>query len=317
MPISRDEYRTISQRIKSLEHQNQVMKFLVSVVIILIVTVSCTQPGANGTQTTISSMEIPDVLELRQLTFKDENQNVRLKIDATDSSNIYQSFYDSNGVERAQISIDKEGSARFRLFDTAGSPRFAAVTFSDDHEEVSNLATLAVLGVGNENNSEKGGIFLSTAADGTVTDYTFGSNGVLQFGAAVLPDGTTANEIFDRNKVRRFHQTIQANGDLSYGMYDTAGTLRHSFNILDEGGKIANQLMLDSENRVRFGNFTSVSNSGQRNFDQDGVARTSTTIAEDNSFSYYVEKSATDQLMDVTDGILRIIDIGRVLSGNN
>ena len=318
MTAFQNEYRSVLKRIKSLERQNQLMKFFVSAAIVIFATIGCTQAGgSNAVQETVLNSANPDVLELRQLIIKDENQNVRLKIDATDSSNFYQSFYDTEGNERGQISIDAEGSARFRLFDTEGSPRFAAVTFSDEHTEAPNRATVAILGVGNQNTSDNGGIFLSTDADGTVTNSMYGKDGALQLGSVVLPDGTVANEIFDANKVLRFNQTVFANGILSHGMYDGSGTVRNSFNISDNDNKAAEQLMLDSTGRIRFSNFTSASDNGQQNYDQNGVQKTSIVISEDNSFSYYVEKNAVEQIGDATDWLIRLYDLGRVFSGNN
>jgi len=317
MSVFQDEYRVILDRVRSLERQNQIIKFLLLSFMVIFIVVGCTQPKITNAQESVSNLANTDVLELKQLIFKDDSENIRIKIDTTDSSNIMQSFYDVDGTERAQISIDDKGGARFRLFDTAGSSRFSAVTFSDKDEQAPNRASVAVIGVGNDNTSDNGGVFLSTEGDGTASSLVFGKNGALQVASVALPDGTAANEIFDSNEVLRFNQVVQANGNLGQGMFDASGLLRHSFNILEEGEKVANQLTIDTNKKVRFSNFTSASSSGQVNYDASGNKKTSTVVGADNSFSFYVEKTATEQILDTADGILTIIDIGRMLSGGN
>lgn len=338
MSVFHKEHRSIIKRINSLESQNRVMRLLLIAVIVIFV--GCSRIDSVNYTNPATAISEQGVLELKQLVFKDDNSNIRVKIDVTNDSNIQQSFYDRQGNERAQISIDEEGSARFRLFDTAGSTRFSAVTFSDTNAEAANYANMAVLGFGNQNNtSENGGIFISTAPDGASRNVMFSKDGVAQLGTYVLPDGTTTNQMFNKDgklqvaqsilpdggamneiysnkNLPSYKQFVLSDGSTGYQMYDSSGTLRHSFNTLNNDFKVANQLMYDDGGNLRQTNFTSLSSSGKVNLDRNGVKKTSTVISEDNSLAHYVEKSASEKAIDLIDGALRVGDIIRVFSGN-
>ena len=305
--------KVILARIQSLEQQSKALKIIL--VVLLVVIVGC-RPTTIDAQNLDSSFQSIDALELKQLVFKDDNQNVRLKIDVTDSSDIRQSFFDEKGVERAQISIDDEGSARFRLFDSASNIRFSAVTFSDENLEAANRATVAVLGMDNNNNAEGGGVFLSTAADGSVSNSMFGKDGVLHIGSIIQTDGLAASEMFDNNKIVRTQQIVNPNGDVGYILMDAAGVQRQSLNVVNDSDNVANHLLFDEEGRTRAANFTTASGSGQYNFDIDGNEKIAVNISDDKNFSYYVEKTAGEQALDILDGALRAISIGRIITGN-
>lgn len=307
---------SVIKRIKVLERQNLVMKVIVMCLAVLVV--AC-QPKTTTAQAPMAdSLSLPDVLEVQKIVLKDDNQDVRLVIDATDSNDIFQAFYDHSGVERARIGIDELDSARFRLFDSKSTLRFNAVTFSDNHPQAANRVSMAILGADNQdpdNVVEKGGIVLTTSPSGAVGEYLFDKDGGLRIENQVFDNGMVGKNIYDNNAVLRLSEGVLANGNTTRQMLDNTGKSRHSLTISEGESSLVNEIIFDKQGVARLVNFTNGNTSGQIHNDQAGETKTSTAIDADNTVAHFVEPTAREKLINATDTVIRTVDIIRLLTG--
>lgn len=301
------DHQSILIRLKSLEAQNRILRLLFISLIVLVTTIGCAELQSLN----FSNPSFPDdkILEIEQLIIKDNNGDVRIKIDASDSANIKQSFYDEGGIERAQISIDEEGSARFRLYDTASSMRFSAVTFSDTHENASNNVALALLGQENEGGSlDKGGLYLTNTSKGSSYTQIVDNSGTVREASGTFEDGGYSHSLFNgsglvveqfgnTNKGSSYHNLSDSSGTIrySYGvneengtyltMYDKDGTIRQQSNVFDNEDKAVNQLILNSKGKIRLSNYNTLNGTGSLIYDNNNTIRESIASLEDGTYS--------------------------------